>query len=156
MREYLFHTHWRLDCDLERVWQAIHEVENWPRWWPYVAAVASVRAGDADGRGAVRRIVWTSRLPYRLRFDAEVTRVQRPTFLEVAARGDLEGTGTWRLAAHDGATDVRYAWRVRTTKRWMNLLAPLARPLFARNHDAVMRAGGRGLARYLGARLLTE
>jgi hypothetical protein len=52
-------------------------------------------------------------------------------------------------------TTVRYEWRVRTTKRWMNLAAPLLAPLFAWNHDQVMCAGGRGLAEYLGARYVT-
>ena len=37
----------------------------------------------------------------------------------------------------------------------MNLLAPLARPIFAWNHDFVMRNGADGLSRLLGARLLT-
>jgi hypothetical protein len=36
----------------------------------------------------------------------------------------------------------------------MNLLAPLARPVFAWNHDVVMRWGGEGLARLLGTRLV--
>jgi hypothetical protein len=36
----------------------------------------------------------------------------------------------------------------------MNLLAPIAKPVFAWNHDVVMRQGGEGLARRLGARLI--
>jgi hypothetical protein len=36
----------------------------------------------------------------------------------------------------------------------MNLLAPLARAAFVRNHNTVMRWGGEGLARRLGADLL--
>ena len=43
-------------------------------------------------------------------------------------------------------TAVVYEWNVRTTKPWMNLLAPIARPVFAWNHDWVMRNGGEGLA----------
>ena len=39
-----------------------------------------------------------------------------------------------------------YEWRVHTTKPWMNLLAPVAKPIFAWNHDWVMRNGGTGLA----------
>ena len=38
----------------------------------------------------------------------------------------------------------------------MNLLAPLARPVFAVNHDWVMRNGGDGLAELLGCRLLAR
>jgi hypothetical protein len=45
---------------------------------------------------------------------------------------------------------------VKTTEWWMNLLAPIARPLFAWNHDVVMRQGGEGLARLLGTRLLVQ
>jgi hypothetical protein len=36
----------------------------------------------------------------------------------------------------------------------MNLLAPVARPIFAWNHDYVMRNGADGLSRLLGATLL--
>jgi hypothetical protein len=38
----------------------------------------------------------------------------------------------------------------------MNLLAPLARPIFAVNHDYVMRNGGAGLEKLLGERLLAS
>jgi hypothetical protein len=37
----------------------------------------------------------------------------------------------------------------------MNLLAPLARPFFERNHNGVMRQFGQDLARLLGARLIS-
>ena len=36
----------------------------------------------------------------------------------------------------------------------MNLVAPVARPIFRWNHNAVMHQGGAGLADLLGARLL--
>jgi len=34
-------------------------------------------------------------------------------------------------------------------------LAPIARPLFVWNHNLIMRAGGKGLARLLNARLIS-
>jgi hypothetical protein len=85
------------------------------------------------------------------------TRVAKPHLLEGQARGELAGTGRWRLFEEDGeapVTAVVYEWNVSTTKPWMSLLAPIARPLFAWNHDWVMRNGGRGLADLLGCRLL--
>ncbi len=42
-----------------------------------------------------------------------------------------------------------YSWEVSTTRRWMNRIAPLARPAFAFNHDYVMRQGAHGLATQL-------
>ncbi len=49
---------------------------------------------------------------------------------------------------------MTYEWNVRTTRPWMNLVAPVARPVFRWNHNAVMHSGGQGLADLLGARLL--
>ena len=74
--------------------------------------------------------------------------------MEGYAAGDLDGVGLWRLFEQDGVTAVLYDWDVTSTKRWMNTLAPLARPVFDYNHDVVMRWGGEGLARRLGVRLL--
>jgi hypothetical protein len=74
----------------------------------------------------------------------------------LAATGELEGTGLWRFFAAAGSTAVVYDWNVRTTKPWMNFLAPVAGPAFRSNHDWVMRNGGEGLARKLGARLFVN
>jgi hypothetical protein len=97
--------------------------------------------------------VFTTRLPYRLGFDIQVRRIQPPTTLEAVATGELEGVGRWTLTPDDGGTLVRYDWDVRTTKWWMNLAAPVARPVFAWNHDALMREAAEGLARRLDAEL---
>jgi hypothetical protein len=103
----------------------------------------------------VSRFTWRSVLPYELSFDAQVTRVERPYLIDGSATGELEGTGTWRLFEGQGTAAV-YEWRVRTTRRWMNLLGPVARPAFAWNHDLVMRQGAEGIARRLGVRLLAR
>jgi hypothetical protein len=76
-------------------------------------------------------------------------------FIEGEAVGELTGTGRWRLAEREGITEVRYDWNVSTTKAWMNLLAPVARPLFKWNHDVVMNWGAEGLARRLGVERLS-
>jgi uncharacterized protein YndB with AHSA1/START domain len=152
--EYRLASIWQLIAPIESVWDAIYDSRAWPEWWPYVASVVEVEAGDVTGLGAVRRYTWTSRLPYRLTFELEATRVERPFRLEGRTRGDLKGHGSWHLQTVEGATRVRYDWIVTTTRPWMNLLAPLAQSIFTWNHHAVMRAGGRGLARRLNARLI--
>jgi hypothetical protein len=81
-----------------------------------------------------------------------VTKKAAPEELEVEATGDLVGHGRWRLTREGDGTLVVYAWDVRTSRRWMNLVAPLLRPVFAWNHAVAMRWGGEGLARRLGAR----
>jgi hypothetical protein len=118
-----------------------------------VVGVEELEPGAADGVGKRLRLLFRTRLPYTLGFDVRVTRVQRPSELEAEATGELEGTGRWTLTPADGGTLVRYNWDIRTTRWWMNLLAPVARPMFSWNHDQLMREGGQSLARHLGADL---
>ena len=156
MANYRFVTTWQIKAPAERVWEAIKASSEWPRWWQGVLSVSEVRPGDEKGIGAVQHYVWKSKLPYKLAFDMEVTRSEPPRVLEGRASGELEGTGLWELEEAGGVTSVRYTWAVRTTQAWMNLLAPIARPLFAWNHDFVMANGATGLAQLLGAELLAK
>ena len=162
MPEYRFLTTWLVEAERERVWDAIYDSERWPEWWRGVVEAERLADGDENGIGEVGRYLWRSRLPYPVRFEITTTRVERPRLLEGRAMGDLEGTGLWRLfeqPAGDGdpaATAVIYEWNVATTKAWMNLLAPIAHPIFQWNHDWVMRNGGTGVADLLGARLLAS
>ncbi len=155
MAAYRFLTTWLVEAPRERVFQEIWDSESWPSWWPGVESVVELEPGDEEGVGSLGRYVWKSRLPYRLTFDTRVTRVERPRYMEGEATGELAGTGRWRLFEQDGVTAVVYDWDVRTTSRWMNMLGPLVRPVFAWNHDVVMRWGGQGLARRLGTSLVT-
>jgi uncharacterized protein YndB with AHSA1/START domain len=154
MAHYSFTTTWRLTAPIAAVWTAIVEVERWPQWWRGVEAVTQLRPGDLNGVGAVHRYTWKSKLPYRLIFAMETTHNAPHRRLEGRAEGELQGTGCWRFAEADGVTIVRYDWNVQTARAWMNLLAPLARPIFAWNHDVIMAWGGKGLARLVGADLL--
>jgi polyketide cyclase/dehydrase/lipid transport protein len=154
LKQYALVSHWQLAAPIDAVWEAIHAVEDWPGWWRYVKAVVVLQKGDATGVGAVRRFTWTSRLPYALTFEMRTSVVDRPTFMEALASGELNGRGRWHLDADGGTTRVRYEWTVGTRKPWMNTFAPLLAPAFRWNHGQVMAEGGRGLARHLGVTLL--
>lgn len=145
---YAFLTTWLLECERQVVWDALQDVERWPEWWRGV-----VRVTELEPRTRYS-IAWRSRIPYELEFEFTVVSQDAPHSMDGRAAGDLEGTGQWRLFEHDGVTAVTYEWNVRTTRRWMTLLAPVGRPLFEYNHDLVMRWGGEGLARRLGCRLI--
>jgi uncharacterized protein YndB with AHSA1/START domain len=155
MREYEFLTTWCLDAPIERVFDVLRDSRGYPRWWKGVKSVVALADGDPEGVGEASRFTWRSVLPYELSFDSRVTRVERPHLIEGTATGELEGTGVWRLYEGSGTAAV-YEWRVHTTRAWMNVLAPLARPAFAWNHDIVMRQGADGIARELGARLIAR
>ena len=157
MSDYAFVTRWRIGAPIERVFARIEDAAGWPSWWRGVRDVRVIEPGGEDGIGRVVRTTWRSRLPYDLTFNARMVRREPPRTLEVLAFGELEGHGRWELsrvgagAGEGDATAVTYHWTVATNKWWMRLVAPVARPLFRWNHDAIMRWGGQGLASTLGA-----
>ena len=156
MAEYRFLTAWLLDAPRESVWEAIYDQKAWPTWWRGVEEVVELVPGGEDGVGSRSRMVWRSLLPYNLVFETHTVGVERPNLLEGQVDGELAGTGRWRLYEEGSATAVLYEWNVHTTRSWMNLLAPIARPIFAWNHDWVMARGGEGIAKLLGCRLLAS
>jgi hypothetical protein len=153
MARYSFLTTWILDAPRDDVWAAIYEIERWPEWWRGVRKVERLEEGEDGGIGALYRHEWRSVIPYPVRFETRITRIERPHVIEADAYGELAGTGRWRFHG-ERETTVTYEWDVRTTKAWMNIVAPVAAPIFRWNHNVVMHQGGEGLSALLGARLL--
>ena len=145
-----------MEAPRERAWEVIDDALSWPEWWRGVVRVDELDPGGPNRVGSRYEIEWRSRLPYPLVFEFTTERVERPRVMEGRAEGELAGLGRWRLFEDAGVTAVVYEWNVRTTKPWMNMLGPVARPVFAWNHDVVMRWGGEGLARRVGGRLLAS
>lgn len=156
MAEYRLLTIWRIEAPLDEVYAAIQNSLRWPDWWPGAQKVEQVAAGGADGIDNVRRYSWQGQLPYRLMVDVKTTRIEKLVAIEGTAQGDLEGIGRWHFSRQGAVSVVRHEWHVRSTRWWMNLIAPLARSMFIRNHALVMAQGGEGLARRLNSTLLGQ
>jgi hypothetical protein len=154
--EYRLLTIWRIEAPLEEVYAAIRDSPRWPDWWPSVKKVERTADGDADGVNSVWRYCWQGKLPYRVAFEVCATHVEKLVAIEGTARGDLEGVGSWHFARQGVVSVVSCEWHVRSTRWWMNLIAPIARSMFIRNHAQVMEQGGRGLARLLGSPLVGQ
>lgn len=154
-QRYAFTTHWQIKAPLQDVWQAIYHSLEWPEWWKGVEAVKAISEGDEEGIGGVREYTWRSILPYRLTFRMRLVAIQPYQYLKGEAFGELEGTGEWFFEERKGITYVQYNWTVVTNKAWMNGMAFLLKPLFRYNHNVVMRWGAEGLAKKLGAELVS-
>lgn len=154
MADYSFITLWKFDAPLEKVYEVVHNADNYHLWWKGQGPVQSIARGDNFGKGAIKRFTTRSVLPYSLVYDGLVLDVVPFKKIEGTTTGDLQGHGVWTFEQVNGASAVKYYWNVKTTGFWMNLLAPILKPVFAWNHDVVMKWGGEGLARYLSCRLL--
>jgi Polyketide cyclase / dehydrase and lipid transport len=155
MAHYLFETNWSLTASMEEVFDVLAQPGDFSDWWPWVKKSVLLEEGDSNGVG--RRALYAIRSPliYGLTFEVRSLEVERPKHLHTLVRGDLIGTGTYLLTAHDGITDVRFNWYVSTTRAWMNAAALVARPLLAWAHHRVMRDGCEAMASHLGARLIS-
>lgn len=153
MADYRFSTVWRVKASRQVVWDILCHPDLWPEWWDSLVQITELKKGDVQGIGALHRYTWKGALPYRLTFDIHVLTIEPLCLLEGEASGEVEGRGVWSLSEQGVETVVRYDWNIRTNTRWMNLLAPLAGPVFRWNHDRVMRDGAKGLARRLGTRV---
>lgn len=150
MADYRFQTTWRLPASQQDAWDLLFDGEGWPGWWPSVRKVELLERGSPDGLGRRLRYHFRTRLPYTLAFEARLVEVAKPTRLVAAATGELAGTWTCDLLEDGANLVVRHVWAVGTTRRWMNVLAPVARPVFSWNNAALMREGGQGFAARLG------
>ena len=154
MASYEFVTIWRIDAPIEKVWNEIYHTEYWPDWWKGVLKVEELKEGDDLGVGSIRKYTWRTKLPYKLIFEIETVKVEPMRYLEGVSKGELDGTGIWRFSSEGDTTTARYDWLVNTTKTWMNVLAPMAKPLFEWNHKVVMRWGAESLSKRLDAKVI--
>jgi hypothetical protein len=137
---YHFVTEWRFQAPLERTWSVVLDIQHYPDWWKNFRRVRLVRG---DGR-SIGSIVWCEvrgSLPYSLRYSLEVLEAQECRHLLLRSTGDLIGTGRWAFRGLDGATEATYYWDVATTNPVLNVIAPLAKTLLAKNHQQVMANG---------------
>lgn len=155
MVHYMFETEWVLTAPVERVFELLSHPEDYSSWWPSVTE--SVLLEEGDSRGVGRSASYTIRGPlgYTLRLQVRSIEVDRPRRVHNVVRGDLVGTGTHHLETHPDGARVRFHWYVSTRKSWANAVARMGRPLFALAHKYVMYEGCEGMAKQLGARLLT-
>ncbi|MDZ4254814.1 MAG: SRPBCC family protein [Sulfuritalea sp.] len=156
MAEYHLLTIWRIEAPLQDVYAAIEDSLRWPDWWPSVRKVEQLADGNAKGIGSVRRYAWQGRLPYRVVFDVRATRIEQNIAIEGIATGDLDGSGRWKFSSQGKLSVVHYEWHVHSRRWWMNLVAPVARTIFVRNHAQIMVQGGKALAKRLRARLVGQ
>jgi hypothetical protein len=150
---YTFRTTFELGAVPGDVLAAVLAPERWLGALRHVRELERLRAGEGERGPTYRTTVAAVMPPYRLRWDMEATRLIAAERIEWRAEGDLHGTGTWRFTPTLAGTEVVSEAQLATTRRWMKLLEPLARPVFVRNHDLVMRAGVDALASHLGTQV---
>ncbi len=148
---YHFRTDWPFKAPLATVWSVVLDIEHYPAWWSNFRRV-KLRRGDGKSPGSVIECEVRGSLPYSLNYALEVMRADPMRSIDLRSTGDLVGTGRWEFverAPHDIL--ATYFWDVGTTNPILNVVAPLARGLLARNHEQVMANGFAALRQHAEA-----
>lgn len=145
--QYHFEDHWQVPYPIEQVWEVLADPEKFPVWWQGVYLSTTKRGKDridAVARG------W---LPYKLRFEIETIRRDKPTLIEFKARGDFRtDSSKWILRPEGSGTHVILDWNPIVDKPVVRLFSPILKPLFVWNHHWTMRRGESQIADYMKRR----
>jgi hypothetical protein len=107
--------------------------------------------GDGLEAGAVLVGVVSPPVPYRMRVRVELEECVRPSWIDAAVHGDLEGRGRLELAPDGEGTLASVAWTIEMMQRRMRMAARVAYPLLRWGHDRVVDATVFGFRRQLAA-----
>jgi polyketide cyclase/dehydrase/lipid transport protein len=147
LNDYRFRDLWSLSATTARVFDALVDVSNWPRWWPDVRSVHQVDDDTAE-------LLCRAALPYGLTFNLHRAEQDATTGrLRVDMTGDLDGYCEAVVTPETTGARLAIDQRVVVHKRLLRSLAPVARPLFLANHALMMWRGQRGLRSYLTPRV---
>ncbi len=128
--------------DAETVWSAIASTDQYRTWWPWLR--------HFEAEGLVEGDVWDCAiqppLPYTLHFTVTVDRVDGPHVIEVTIGGDVTGTARLDLADAPGGSEIHLVAALAPSRRWLQALSVLARPLARFGHDWILDTGARQFA----------
>ncbi len=142
LKHYVFRTVWEIDVPPETLFEILANVPNYPKWFPLIKEVKTTGYGKFSYR-------CRSILPYDLEFDTAQTVVDEDKgILEASMEGDLVGFSRWTITPRGEFSTVEYFEEADTNKALLNLLAPVAKPLFKLNHWIAMIRGRSGLRTY--------
>jgi hypothetical protein len=140
------------DATPEEVYHVLSHGELLPEWWKGVYLEAEpLEPGTGPHVGAKFRAKARGFLPYRLNFLLETIELAPNRVVAVKVIGDFDGRWRATLSPKNGGTHVDLVWETTLKRPWMRRLAPLLRPVFARNHYWTTPRGEAGLKAYLAA-----
>lgn len=145
---YSFHDEWDISVPLDEAWKAVSDSSSWQQWWPGLKSVV-ITDHQANIIGSKVNLIWRSKTGYKLRHAVTIKSVKPGLSIGFISVGDLQGSGTWKFIVNGSQTHMIIDWHVHTTKRWMNVLATVLRPIFIANHTALMKRGEAGLNEFL-------
>lgn len=143
----VFRSLWSIDADGGEALDVLRDYERVAEWWGRTFLATNVTRGPGSTLvGLQGTILSRGFLPYRFRWQAEVISATDESVC-LSAKGDFEGTGTWRRPRPDEMADLCFDWDVHIANPLLRAFCPIAIPLYLWNHAYAMADGARSLHR---------
>lgn len=138
--EYHFITHWRIEGDIARVYEVLHDPLGYPDWWKGLyLRVTELKPGDEQRVNQIVGFEMRGWLPYTLRWQLRCIETNKPYGFSSDSSGDFVGRGVWTFKQDGPIVDIRFGWNIRAEKPFLRYFSFLLKPLFIANHNWVMK-----------------
>jgi Polyketide cyclase / dehydrase and lipid transport len=123
----------------DALWTVLAETGDYRGWWPWLTHL------EADGlvAGAQWRCTLRPPLPFELRFAIHLDDVVRPRLVTAHISGDIAGTSRLDVTPNGGGCDVQLVSTLAPSRRTLEVIEPLVRPIIRRAHNWVLDTGAR-------------
>jgi uncharacterized protein YndB with AHSA1/START domain len=128
-----------IEAGREVVWAALARVDEYRRWWPWLAAFD----GEELATGARWRCAVKPPLPYTVRFQIDLVEVVDGEVVRAEIAGDIEGRAEVRVVDRGAHSELHLRSELAAVRGVPRIVGSLARPLAVRGHDWVLDTGAR-------------
>lgn len=136
-------TH-RFEVDPQRLWDALTDIDDYPRWWPWLRSFEA----EAFAPGARWRCVVRPPLGYPVRFAITLGEVAPPRHADAVVGGDIEGHARLDITGHGQGSELRLVSELRPVSPLVRVVTRLASPVARTSHDWVLDTGLRQFRRH--------
>jgi hypothetical protein len=123
----------------DEVWEQISAVDNYRSWWPWL------RRFEAEGliAGTEWRCEVQPPLPYIVRFQVAIEKVDAPVLVHAQVLGDVVGDATLELEETDDGCRAVLRSALAPGNAALRVMSRFAAPLARFGHDWVLDSGAR-------------
>jgi hypothetical protein len=128
-----------LPLSCKEVWEEISAVDNYRTWWPWLRRFdAHALAAGEEWRCEVQ-----PPLPYIVRFQLAIEKVDEPVLVHALVSGDVVGEATLELEESEGGCRATLQSELAPGNAALRVLSRFAAPLARYGHDWVLDSGAR-------------
>ena len=131
---------WRFDVDCDDLWERIAAVGEYQEWWPWLRFF---EPGDGLVTGSRWFCEVSPPLPYVVRFEIRLDRVEAGQMVESTVSGDIVGTARLTVDTGGDGTRARLVSALRPANPLLRGFGIVARTLIERGHDWILDEGRR-------------